>query len=461
MAILGLLSAESFSTQRFKNVRRSVFYFYPNGAAPLMGLLSLMKEEVTNDPDFRWYEKRLQPQRTVSAAISSTIPFYSTVDATFSTWTAAVGNFTLTAGTSQFGIKVDSTVNGGTSNFRVGHLIRYNAVISSTLTSYIGRVTYVDATNNRLAVVAVQTTGSIVYNSASGVGAEVLIVGSVFSEGAVGSSYNPYNLPVEVNNYTDISRTAFQITGTALKTSAKYDETGPYKDQAKEASVNHMIEMEKKFIFGFQRLDTTGGVYTRYTGGVIWFLTQYEAQYSIYRGGDGSAAGPAAVTADTDDDKRIIVNTNNYLTEKQYDGYLERVFRVTNNKSNEKLVLCGSGFLNVINQLYKSRAVLNGDLPLTDTYGMNVVSHQTPFGKVYYKSHPLFSQNPTMRFNALFLDVLNLRYRYMNGRDTELLAERQPNNADYREDEWLTEAGLELNFPESNMYLQNVLDYRT
>jgi len=166
------------------------------------------------------------------------------------------------------------------------------------------------------------------------------------------------------------------------------------------------------------------------------------------------------VTLDTDDDCRIITNSNNYITEKLYDGYLERVFRVTNNKANEKLVLCGSGFLNVINQLYKSRAVLNGDLPLTETYGMNVVAHQTPFGKIYYKSHPLFSQNPILRYNALFLDVLNLRYRYMNGRDTELLTQRQPNNADYREDEWLSESGLELEFPESNMYLQNVLDFR-
>lgn len=461
MAILGLISSESFSTQRFKNVRRSVFYFYPNGAAPLMGLLSLMKEEVTNDPEFHWYEKRLQPQRTTTAAITGNVQMYSAVSADFGTWTTATGNFSIVAGT-QYGIKVNVNVNGGTSNFRVGHVIRYN-VIDSTLgqVALIGRVTYVDAANNRLAFTAVNaSTNTLTYNSASGTGLEILIVGSAFSEGNVGSSYNPYNLPIEINNYTQIFRTSFQITGTALKTSAKYDETGPYKDQAKEASVNHMIEMEKGFLFGQYYLSNSGGTITRYTGGVIWFLQQWQAQYSTYRGGDGSTQGPAAVTLDTDDDCRIITNSAGYITEKTYDGYLERVFRVTNNKANEKLVLCGSGFLNVINQLYKSRAVLNGDLPLTETYGMNVVAHQTPFGKVYYKSHPLFSQNPVMRFNALFLDVLNLRYRYVNGRDTELLTMRQPNNADYREDEWLTEAGLELEFPESNLYLQNVLDYK-
>jgi hypothetical protein len=167
----------------------------------------------------------------------------------------------------------------------------------------------------------------------------------------------------------------------------------------------------------------------------------------------------SAATADSDDNKRIITNSSGVLSEKLYDTYLERVFRVTNNTVNEKLVLCGSGFLNVINQLYKSKSCLDASLPLTDTYGMNVVKHLTPFGTVYYKTHPLFSQNSTMRFNALVLDVQNLVYRYLDGRDTELLKNRQPNDADYRKDEWLTEAGLEVRFPESHMYLQNVRDY--
>jgi hypothetical protein len=96
---------------------------------------------------------------------------------------------------------------------------------------------------------------------------------------------------------------------------------------------------------------------------------------------------------------------------------------------------------------------------MEDTYGMNVVQHLTPFGTIYYKTHPLFSQNATLRYNALFVDVQNLKYRYLSGRDTELLTKRQPNDADYRKDEWLTECGLELRFPESHMYLQNVRDY--
>ena len=140
-------------------------------------------------------------------------------------------------------------------------------------------------------------------------------------------------------------------------------------------------------------------------------------------------------------------------------GYLERVFRVTNNVAQEKLCLCGSGFLKVINEMYSSKTQLTAHQGTKTTYGMTVVQHETPFGTVWYKSHPLFSQNAVMRNNALFVDVQNLKYRYMIGRDTELLKNRQNPGDDFRRDEWLTEAGLECRFPESNLYLQNVTDF--
>jgi hypothetical protein len=450
--ILGLLTTESFANERFKNIRRSVFYFYPNGAAPLIGLMSLLKEEVTNDPEYRWYEKYLLEQRTTTASIGSNVAVYTTVSADYTTtWTAASGNFTWTSGT-LYGLKVAST-----SVFRVGHMIKFATIVSGTATEAFGRVEYVDTDNTRLAVRAVESqTAASTYNSAAGIGQEVLVIGNAFHEGAVGSSYNPYNTPINPYNYTQIFRTAWQITGTQLKTSIKYDETGAYGDQAKDASINHMREMEFAYLFGVRNQVTSGTTPIRYTGGIIWFLRQWEAADSIYRGGSGAAA----ITANTDDDKRIISLTDGYITDKLYNTYLERHFRYTNNKSNEKFVLCGSGFLNVINQLYQSKAVLNADLPMTDTYGMNVVSHTTPFGKIYYKSHPLFNMNSTLRNNALFLEVHNLKYRYVNGRDTELLTERQPNNADYREDEYLTEAGLEMLMPQTAMYLTNVQDWK-
>lgn len=442
-AILGLLGTEDFSTQRFKNYRRSVFYQYPQGAAPLNGVLSMLDEENTDDPEFNWFEKRLKDQRTTTASQgSSKGPFKNSSDADLG------DNATITSGTEYI------VVVAATEQFRVGHNIKIKVDLNSAAsTSEVHGVVTALTSSTKLKFRATKTVTTIDNGTTNeNVSKECLIVGSAFAQGARDTTTQPYNLPVQFTNYCQIFRTPFSLTGTALKTGAKYDETGPYKDKAKEHSVYHMVEMEKAMIFGQQvaYVDGTTNLPTYGMGGILWHLEQWEA---------GTAYGVTASTADTDDNKRIIANSTGAISEKVYDGYLERLFRVTNNKTNEKLVLCGSGFLQTINSLYRSKSVLNADLPMTDTYGMDIVKHRTSFGTLLYKTHPLFSQNPDLRFCALFLDVHNIKYRYLEGRDTELLKNREDNDADYRKDEYLTECGLEVRFPESHMFMKNVQDF--
>lgn len=460
MAILGLVTTESDSSWRFKNVRRQVFYFYPNGAAPLTGLLSMVKEEETNDPEFSWFEKRLIERATTTASQGS-----------------SKGPFTDTGGTD---LGDPAAITAGTA-IRV-----YVAALDLLKTGDVLRITC----DNNDAAGTVEVRGVVILKSAStgagyvhitptsthssalsnrpkngttneNVSKVVTVAGTAYEQGASGPTTEQYNLPIEPINYCQIFRTPFSLTGTAAKTDVRFDTTGPYKDKAKEHSVNHMIEVENAFLFGSRTKianHNSTGLPLFTTGGILWFLEEWEkpgASANIaYRG-----TSAAAVTLDTDDDKRIIQNTSGLLNEKSYDKYLERVFRVTNNTANEKLVFCGSGFLNVINQLYKSKACLDTSLPMKDTYGMSVVRHVCPFGTLYYKSHPLFSRSSQLRNAALILDIQNLRYRYIAGRDTELLKNRQNNGDDFRRDEWLTECGLELRFPEANMLLLNVLDY--
>lgn len=456
MAILGLTTAESFSSDRFKNIRRSVFYFYPNGAAPLTGLISLLKEEVTNDPEYKWFEKRLAEQRTTTVAISSTIAIYDTsitvAAQKVTAATIAAGNVTFTADT-QYAIKVAASPE---NVFRIGHIIRMAMTdTGGKKQEVLGRVNAIntasDTPANVLGFIATRTvTTAVDYDLAANIGIEVLAVGSAFAEGGLDISSGIYTQPINPYNLCQISRAPFSITGTALKTSLKYDETGAYKDQAKDASVAYMIELEKNYFFGERNLYSSGGQIVRTMGGLLWYLRQWEA---------GTNYGVTASTSDSDDNKRIIDNAGGTISDKTYNSYLERLFRVTNNKSNEKLVLCGSGFLSVINQMYMGRVCLDASLPFTDTYGMDVVKHKTPFGTVYYKTHPLMSQNAILRNNAFFLDMQNFVYRYLDGRDVALLKNRQANDADYRKDEWLGETGLEIRFPESHMYLQNVQDF--
>src|SRR5882672_7209497 len=100
MAILGLITTEGDANWRYTNIRRQVFYFYPNGAAPLTGLLSLVTEQDSDDPEFTWWEKRLDKQATVTAQANAAGPWTAnpatevtdgaTTDASAQTW--AVGD---------------------------------------------------------------------------------------------------------------------------------------------------------------------------------------------------------------------------------------------------------------------------------------------------------------------------------------------------------------------------------
>lgn len=482
MSLLGLIGTEDLANYRYKSARRKVFYDYPNGAAPLTGILSLAPEEEASDPEFDWWEKRYKEQKTTTAANGANGPFAGASATVNNTgWGTTAKTTAPGFGSSTTATTVNDYVSvyvADTTQFRIGHIIKIEPLtmtLGQTTQRILLRVegynstgTTASTTNpagaGRLScrIVSVwgnATTQGIVNNSnVTNVGIEVLVVGSAFSQGATGSSNAIYSLPINPQNYCQILRTKFAVTGSALKTGLKYDDTGVYKDQAKEASIDHMVELERALIWG-ERSKTTDDVTSqpRYTmGGILWFLLEWEKSGG---GSFGYRPGGAALTADTDDQKRIINNTSGVMTEKLYDKYVERIFRTVNNKANEKLVLCGNGFLNVINQLYKSKSVLNGDLPLTDTYGMDVVKHRSPFGTLYYKTHPLFNQSSINRFSALFLDTGNLKYRPLIGRDTDLLTDRQANDEDARIDEWLTEAGLELQFPESHMWMENVLDY--
>jgi hypothetical protein len=441
MAILGMVGTESLSTERFTNIRRKVFELYPNGSAPLLGILSLMDEEETNDPEFKWYESRYVEQRTLTVSQgSSKGPFKTAADGD-----AGDTALEITAET-EYIITVASS-----DQFRDGHVILIRDVDSTggTLVKEIhGIVTSIPSTT-KIKFRCTKTVTAVDNGTTDeNVGIEVLVVGSAFAQGSRSGSREIYTLPDDFYNYCQIFKTPFSMTGTALKTAVKYDDSGDYKRKAKKHSVDHMIEIERAFLFGERTkyVDSSSNLPTYTTGGILWFLRSWEA-------GD---YGSVTVTSDASDDKRIIDNTAGTFTINTYEGYLERLFRRSNNESNEKLVLCGNTALLALNRAYRDMGCLNMNVPVTESFGMNVITHVTPFGTVHYKTHPLFNVNAELRKSMLFVDPKNLKYRCVTDRDTKLLKNRQENDADYRKDEWLGECGLELQVPESFMFIKNV-----
>lgn len=427
---------------RFYNVRRQVFYNWQNGTAPLVAFLSLLKEQPTNDPRFDIYEKRYQEQRTVGVAITA-----GCLGTLASAGTVELTDQASPATDSIIYIKVAST-----SLFRTGHIVQITnlatGVAGATLINAQFSVTAV--ASSTLLQVRVLAAITNYYANALNATPEVLVIGNAANEGQVGAALAAYQIPDLIFNYTQIFRTPFRITGTAGKTAVKYDESGPYDDLLKDATYQHAIEMEKSFIFGPRTQSNVedGTNYKRTTGGIIWYLNQWEA---------GTTYGNTAPTLDSDDTKRIINNVAGTMSLDLLDTYHERIFRgAILNNSNEKLVLCGSGALKTVNKLCASGVEIEVNSPMKEKFGWDVRTMVTPYGSINFVTHPLFSQNANLRFSMLYLDPAALCYRYIAGRDSLLLKDQGPNNADYIEDEWFTEAGLQVTIPESCMMINNV-----
>jgi hypothetical protein len=195
--------------------------------------------------------------------------------------------------------------------------------------------------------------------------------------------------------------------------------------------------------------------------GIVEFLELWDAG-SVGLQVDGATYAPYAFkgqsTVDTDDQKRVIANADGTVTVDKFNVWAERVTRYSTNKSRDRLCLCGSGALLAITKMFRQNSsfqVKYGE----KVYGMQLVTLTTPFCDIHFVTHPLFNEDSTYRYWALMVDIWALRIRPLTNRDTKLLANRQPNDADYRKDEYLTELTLELAAPEQHMLIKNIQTY--
>jgi len=214
-----------------------------------------------------------------------------------------------------------------------------------------------------------------------------------------------------VSNFTQIFRTAVDLTGTAQATRLRYADN-PLVEMKRESLEVHSIEMEKQWLFGSGVEDTSGAQPERTTKGLYFFVTTNQKDFAD------------AVDIDT------------------WENWLEDVFE---DGSNEKLLLCGNRQLNVINKLARVHSTIDMT-PRGDTYGLMMQTYITPYGTLQLKQHPLLSKNPVFNDWGFLIDPSHLVYRYMRGRDTKYLTARQNPGDDVIRDEFFTEAGLEVQF---------------
>lgn len=435
--------------------RRKIFWQFPSGAAPLMGLLSFLPSEDTDKVEFGWWERRFPILRTLTVA-SGTVPFYNADGSTLA------DQSTLTADTEYMVFVQD------TSNFKPTHVIQFrNLTVNTGTNPQELQGSVVEVVSSTRLIFRPDFTVALLDNTTTrNVGIPVAIIGTANPEGGR-SGVGVIAFPINPTNYTQIFRTAFSLTRTALKQGLAFDRSGPYKIMAKENGLRHMVEMEKSFLFGRRHTvqvtdpDTGDTTPETKTGGIVWYLEQWEAANSNYRIGQTNFAN--AITLNTDDDKRIIdlsvgqpTPGIGVLSKDDYNGYMARLFRKTNDKAYEKLCLCGGGFLQTINTLFEREVVKQVVLFESEKKAQFIVhAHSTLRGTVYYKVHPLFDEDLSyLQYSAMFIDLGNLMYRPLTDSDTVFLKGRQETDRDGRKDEWITETGLELRYPESCMYMK-------
>ena len=460
--ISGLTSTNQLEGFFSLNSRRKVFYEFPNGAAPLIGLLSMLDTEATDKPIFGWWEERYITRLTKTAGISAGNGPFS---ATGSNTPLTAAGFNITAG------QVIRVLVTDTSVLRVTNTLWLKGIPNgaTTVTDIKGVVTaIIDATHFEFRVLTAFTgikNGDGTSATVNCTALPVIVIGTANEEGSSSVGNGVMVVPINPINFTQIFRTPFGFPRTALKVGLKYDSSGPYKTKAKKNAIDHMVDLEFSFLWGDkneQIVTNNEGeqVPMKFTGGVLWFLEQWELGASAVDV-NYPAVNLSATPVDSDEDKRIINNVSGVMTPSLYNDLMRRLFRVTSNKSFEKICLCGDQHLGVINEMLKNQTVLQQGTNITGgTWGPTWTTVRTIYGAVHYKTHPLFTRygiyGAGFQYDGLYLDMGSLKYKYLSDSDTTLLKMRQAPDADRRKDEWLTEAGLEVNLPESHMYIKNL-----
>lgn len=250
--------------------------------------------------------------------------------------------------------------------------------------------------------------------------ANLFISGSAFEEGATSPTAISFDASVDYN-YTQIFRTSYGLSNTLSATNLR---TGDKEDElATKALKLHMQDIERAMFFGKRHeANGTSSQPTRYTGGLVNNITNVI---------DRSTASST-------------------MTEDQFDRYLiESIFAFG---SKQKIAFVGAKTAGHLQKIGKNRWQ---PTVIDDTYGISISKYHTFAGDLMVHLHPQFRQIPGMDDAMVIIDFPHLKYRYLDGRDTQLLRDRQAPDSDQVKSEYLTECGLEMTQSKTHTYIKN------
>ena len=377
-----------------ENFREMILFMNPNGDTPLTALMGKTKTESTNDPRIHWFGEpqnivRLQLNDASDMADSDTAVVVDSVDPTSTTMDGLYGS---------------------ALNLKVGDLLLVEpATDLATIASEIVEVAAVaSATAFTITRGAAGTTAAIILDDAF-----FTLMGSAYEEGSDAANAASRN-PIEFTNYAQIWKDTYKLTKTVVAMGGSAFRTGdPTKLDKKRKSFDHARALELSLMWGRAHTETgAGGEPRRFMGGLREMIPA--SRTTIF------GSSPTVAT----------------LTDAIY-----KVFDFSSPAGDERIMMGGNGFSNVVNNLASGGGTIQFD-EIVEVYGMRLQRWILPQGTLYFKRHPLMSQHPTLTNDAFIIDASAMKWRPL--RDTHSTDVIQTAGKDAEEGQWLTESSFEL-----------------
>jgi len=437
-------------TRRVFNFGERVAELSPQ-QSPFFVYLSKVAKKATNDPVFKFLEQRHQWQRRnfkVSTELTWTFEAGPTIA------NADSDNLVLSCDVDKYG-RISGSSSDATNNAchfilpgqvlameaSNGNVYRFRITSGATVThsgtdgsSGITTIT-VSGGGDEIVPLDTPTSGTLTFNAL----AKGQVIGSSWEEGSdspVGWEDKVYDR----EGYCQIFKTGMNIySGTAMATEYRGIKN-EYQRIWQDKLMEHKMDIEQAMLFGYgsssQETGTTAPV--RQSWGIVPYTSTYGKVYNMSYASSG------------------------------YDAFLDAMedfFAPEGGNSGEKLVLASRKVITYLNKLgagsFMNNSVGSSQYRLDvnqipGAFGHTVTVVNTIFGNLHFVAEPLL-RGPWENF-CVCVDLSNVAYRPLVGngisRDTFIETNVQDPGVDGRQDQIITEGGLEISLPETHAILK-------
>jgi hypothetical protein len=371
-AVTGILERE---------VGPEIFYLDPD-ISVLTILADSADNDLTDNPNYEWFEKSLRPKTT-------TLDAASTVD-------GGAGGTTL--------VIADADV------IQVGDLVDVNGR---------GEILLVTARDSSTSFDVIRGAAGTTASASIVAGDGLTVVGSAFAEGTASPEPDEWQ-EVRKYGYTQIFKRSFAGSGTREATMT-YFGRGFRSKLAREKMTEFKLDVERAFLFGGRsevRADgsATPGVGTgvlRTTGSIVNTYT------------------PA----------NVLDLAGGALTEPALEGFLESVFQHTAS-GDTRTLMASTPLITILNQLAVDKMRTVSDPKLT--YGIAVKEWVTGHGRLLIVKHRgLGDAGTVLGRGGIVVDAKKLAQRTLAGRDVKLQKDVHDRGDDGWKDQYFCEIGFQ------------------